>query len=107
MDQKNRFALTNLYLYPHMNFYFDSSRNIYLKNADLYRISAIDTVSYVKANIYTSDKQINPEFEKDFFAISDEIKKQFFIDALNFILSAQSNISKNYNSIKDSEIYNF
>ncbi len=107
MDQKNRFALTNLYLYPHMNFYFDSSRNIYLKNADLYRISAIDTVSYLKTNIYTSDKQINPEFEKDFFVMFDDTKKQFFIDTVSFISSTQESISKNYTSIKDSEIYNF
>jgi hypothetical protein len=67
MDEKNKFAYTNLYLYPHMNFYFDISRNLYLKKADLYRISSIDKVYYVKSNIYSVDKKINPEFEKEFF----------------------------------------
>lgn len=107
MDTKNKFMFTNLYLYPHMNFYFDISRNSYLKKADLYRISSIDKVSYIKANIYASDKKINPDFEKEFFVLSDLKKKEFFETTMNFINSEREKSLENYNDIKNAAIYNF
>lgn len=105
MDDKNKIELTNLYLYPHMNFYFDISRNFYLKKADLYRIASINKVSYVKSNIYKSNKEINKDFETEFFVWADAIKKDFLITSMNFINSKKDEVAKNYNNIRKSDIY--
>lgn len=107
LDSWNKFSLTNLYLYPHMNFVFDISRNSYLKKADLYRISSIDKVSYIKENIFTSDMKLNPEFENKFLNSIDSVKKDFLISSMNFINSDKNNINKNYSTIKNASIYNF
>lgn len=107
LDSWNKFSLTNLYLYPHMNFVFDISRNSYLKKADLYRISSIDKVSYIKENIFTSDMKFNSEFENKFLNFADSVKKDFFILSMNFANLDKNTVRKNYNTIKNSSIYNF
>lgn len=51
LNWANSEKLTQIVLYPHMSFTFNSDRNILVKNADLLRIETIFSVNYFKKNL--------------------------------------------------------
>lgn len=90
--------MTNISIYPKMYFWFNSSRNKFLKNADLFRIETISNIFYVKQDLLTSNNKINKEFLNEIYHTSD--KKAFdFLENFFKLSYSQEEINK-YNELK-------
>lgn len=103
-DEQNKENYTNLYIYPHMYFSFNSLRNFYLKNADLFRISIINNVSYIKEQVYTINREINNDFLSKINISKDEKIDSFLKTFLNFISKQEISSISNLDSIKNSQV---
>lgn len=95
----NEDIITNLDLYPHMYLIFDVSKNIFLKNSDLLRISQIFSLWYFWNQIY------NEGIKKDFLDIIT-LKKDENIDEITNIYNYKKETYKN-NLIEYNDFLNY
>lgn len=70
----NKKQTTSLTIYPHTYFSINPSRNNYLQDADILRISSISKIIYIKDNLLTTSLDINKEFLNKINIDNDKIK---------------------------------
>lgn len=71
-------TMTSIELYPHMFFWFNSSRNRFLKNADILRIESISKIFYVNESFLDENKWLNQKFFTSLYTVSDQVALKFF-----------------------------
>ncbi len=86
--------MTNIILYPHMYFSFNSIRNSFLKNADLFRVSSVAHITYL-SNIHWD---IAKSIFSQMYTTSDDVKEQFLNQFFSYS-QQKSNHSKNIRDI--------
>lgn len=74
----NSSEMANASMYPKMFFWFNASRNKFLKNADLFRIENIFKIFYVKENILNDNNKINFKFFTHIYTSNDMKIFNFF-----------------------------
>lgn len=70
--------MTSLVIYPHMFFWFNSSRNKFLKNADILRIESISRIFYVNESFLDNEKLLNQKFFSKIYPAKDDLALDFF-----------------------------
>lgn len=70
--------MTSLVIYPHMFFWFNSSRNKFLKNADILRIESISRIFYVNESFLNNEKLLNQKFFFKIYPSNDNLALDFF-----------------------------
>jgi len=68
-----------------MYFSFNSNRNSFLKNADLFRLSSINNVTYIKEQVYDFNQNININFLDKLNKENDLYIKDFLNTFLGYI----------------------
>ncbi|MBW7954522.1 hypothetical protein H3C61_01790 [Candidatus Gracilibacteria bacterium] len=70
----NKNQTTSLTIYPHTYFSINPSRNNYLQDADILRISSISKIIYIKDDLLTTSLDINKEFLNKINILNDKVK---------------------------------
>lgn len=81
--------MTNISIYPKMYFWFNASRNKFLKNADLFRIETISEIFYISKDLLWSDNKISNDFLKQIYNIPDKKVSDFLSSFLNLLYSEE------------------
>jgi hypothetical protein len=92
---------TEIVLYPHMSFSFNSSRNALVRNADLLRLETIFEISYIKMTFLSGEVD---EFINSLYKGPDEKAKIFLDDVQRTIYLSQDFLK--YNTVDNFIIKN-
>gem|GEM_PF-6135956 len=91
--------MTSLVMYPHMFFGFNSTRNKFLKNADILRIESVSKIFYVTESFLNDTKQLNQSFFKRLYPVNDQTASKFFDYFFKFSYSSTEFDKYNINTI--------
>ncbi|MDD5770425.1 MAG: hypothetical protein PHE25_05645, partial [Candidatus Gracilibacteria bacterium] len=97
--KNNGQEMTKLAIYPKIFFGFSSSRNKFLKNADLLRIDTLSNIFYFNQNFLTKENKINFLFFKKIYSKNDGITFDFLNVFLSLVYSSDKTNKYNPDNI--------
>ncbi|MCT4617345.1 MAG: hypothetical protein N4A38_04000 [Candidatus Gracilibacteria bacterium] len=104
-DTDTKAEVTSFLMYPHNVFKLKIGLNKYLKNADLFRISNVLSLSYLPDAIFDEDGKINNNISKSIGIKENDEEAIKFLEIFGSILSFKENqTTKKYEEIKKTKV---